>query len=366
MAAELTNQNDHESSTKDRDPLLPVSETLPSTSVETPTKTQAIQLIFGAGGIYASFLYYGSLQEDVFRYTADDGTKFNHVWFLQFLESLANVLFGTMALIIIGVSQNKGWWGGTPNLPKKPFLSTGLTQVCSKGFTSLALANGLSFPVATLAKSGKMAPVMLGSLLLGGATYSLREYLQVMAIIAGTAILSMGKKKSSGDADSSTLGVIFILLALVMDGLTGGVQKKLLSDLKRVNLTPQPYDLMTYTNAFMMLFALIVSVVTVEFSQGLKYCQQNPAVFQLIWKFSLCSAIGQSFIFYTLARFDPLVCSTVTTTRKIFSVILSILLKGHNVSGLGLVGLSLAVGGILSEISRKYNGDKKLKSKTSM
>eukprot|EP00956_Cyclotella_meneghiniana_P012797 scaffold18229_cov73-Cyclotella_meneghiniana.AAC.3 len=150
MAAELTNQNDHESSTKDRDPLLPVSETLPSTSVETPTKTQAIQLIFGAGGIYASFLYYGSLQEDVFRYTADDGTKFNHVWFLQFLESLANVLFGTMALIIIGVSQNKGWWGGTPNLPKKPFLSTGLTQVCSKGFTSLALANGLSFPVATL------------------------------------------------------------------------------------------------------------------------------------------------------------------------------------------------------------------------
>jgi UDP-galactose transporter B1 len=35
----------------------------------------------------------------------------------------------------------------------------------------LALANGLSFPVATLAKSGKMAPVMIGSLILGGASY---------------------------------------------------------------------------------------------------------------------------------------------------------------------------------------------------
>lgn len=136
------------------------------------------------------------MQEDVFRYTTEDGTKFNHVWYLQVLESLANVVFGTIALTIIGLTRNdeKGWWGGTPNLPKKPFLSTGLTQVCSKGFTSLALANGLSFPVATLAKSGKMAPVMLGSLVLGGANYSLREYLQVMAIIAGTAILSMGKK----------------------------------------------------------------------------------------------------------------------------------------------------------------------------
>jgi len=82
-------------------------------------------------------------------------------------------------------------------LPKKPFIATGFTQVCSKGFTSLALANGLSFPVATLAKSGKMAPVMLGSLILGGATYGLRDYLQVLCIIGGTAILSMSKKVSS-------------------------------------------------------------------------------------------------------------------------------------------------------------------------
>ena len=135
-------------------------------------------------------------------------------WYLQVLESLANVIVGTGALLLMGLTGNgygkhtspedgvgsknrKGllwWWGGTPNLPKKPFLSSGFSQVCSKGFTSLALANGLSFPVATLAKSGKMAPVMLGSLLLGGAKYSLRDYVQVLAIIAGTAIVSMNKK----------------------------------------------------------------------------------------------------------------------------------------------------------------------------
>jgi UDP-galactose transporter B1 len=205
MAVELTNQEGGSSSSVII-PLLPIHQKQPSEASEplidnipTSTKRQALQLLFGAGGIYASFLYYGSLQEDVFRYAAQDGTKFNHVWYLQVLESLANVAFGVIALTIIGLTRSdksKGWWGGTPNLPKKPFLSTGLTQVCSKGFTSLALANGLSFPVATLAKSGKMAPVMMGSLILGGATYSLREYLQVLAIIAGTAILSMGKKVS--------------------------------------------------------------------------------------------------------------------------------------------------------------------------
>jgi UDP-galactose transporter B1 len=185
MAVELTNQEGSalNNSSSDKAPILPVHEyERPSSKLSdsadstltASTKKQAAQLLFGAGGIYASFLYYGSLQEDVFRYASDDCTKFTHAWFLQVLESLANVVFGVCALVLIGLTgsdENNGWWGGTPNLPKKPFLTSGMTQVCSKGFTSLALANGLSFPVATLAKSGKMAPVMIGSLILGGATY---------------------------------------------------------------------------------------------------------------------------------------------------------------------------------------------------
>eukprot|EP00580_Thalassiosira_gravida_P003182 CAMPEP_0201618658 /NCGR_PEP_ID=MMETSP0492-20130828/39602_1 /ASSEMBLY_ACC=CAM_ASM_000837 /TAXON_ID=420259 /ORGANISM="Thalassiosira gravida, Strain GMp14c1" /LENGTH=281 /DNA_ID=CAMNT_0048087311 /DNA_START=1 /DNA_END=846 /DNA_ORIENTATION=+ len=262
--------------------------------------------------------------------------------------------------------STRKWWGGTPNLPKKPFISSGFSQVCSKGFTSLALANGLSFPVATLAKSGKMAPVMIGSLILGGATYGMREYLQVLAIISGTAILSMSKKKSA-ESESTTLGVVFILLALVMDGITGGVQKRLLADMKRAKVTPQPYDLMTFTNLFMMIFAILISLSLGEFTKGMSYCSHNPKMFTLIWKFSMCSAVGQSFIFYTVARFDPLVCSTVTTTRKIFSVLLSIVFKGHVIPGKGWAGLALAVSGIISEVVNKVQGSRnRMKSKTSM
>ncbi len=151
-----------------------------------------------------------------------------------------------------------------------------------------------------------------------------------------------------------------------MDGITGGVQKRLLADMKRVKITPQPYDLMTFTNFFMMIFALAISLFWGEFTNGVAYCTQNPEVFSLIWKFSLCSAIGQSFIFYTVARFDPLVCSTVTTTRKIFSVMLSILFKENSIPIQGWMGLLLASGGILSEVVHKaQGGNDKLKSKAS-
>ncbi len=46
----------------------------------------------------------------------------------------------------------------------------------------------------------------------------------------------------------------------------------------------------------------------------------HPEIFEKIVKFSLCSAFGQAFIFFTISNFGPLTCTTVTTTRKVCSV----------------------------------------------
>jgi UDP-galactose transporter B1 len=307
-----------------------------------------VKLLIGAGGIYASFLYYGSLQEDVFRYTSPtDSSTFKAAWFLQVLEALANVVIGFVGMQLMGA---------TPNIPKQMFAISGASQVSAKACTSLALANGLSFPVATLAKSGKMAPVMAGSLLLGGATYSFREYLQVAAIIGGTAIVGLGKKKGGSN---SLLGVLFILGSLVLDGVTAGFQKRLKVETAKAGVKPKPYDFMFWTNLFMMLTALVIAGGLGELTSGVGFCVANPEIMNKVLKFALCSAIGQSFIFYTIANFDPLILSTVTTTRKIFSVLLSIFLKGHSLSLMGWSGIALACAGIMSELQAKAAGKSK-------
>jgi UDP-galactose transporter B1 len=314
--------------------------------------SDSMKLMIGAGGIYAAFLYYGSLQEDVFRFVAADGSAFKQAWFLQVLEAFANVVIG-----FIGMQLS----GPTKGIPLRMFAISGAAQVTAKACTSLALANGLSFPVATLAKSGKMAPVMAGSLLLGGAKYDLREYLQVAAIIGGTAIVSLGKKKGAG-ADSSQMGVVFIVLSLVLDGVTAGFQKKLKTETAKVGVKPKPYDFMFYTNLFMMLTAVVIAGALGEVQTGMAFCTANPEILSKIIKFAVCSAVGQSFIFYTIANFDPLILSTVTTTRKIFSVLLSIFLKGHSLSMVGWSGIGLACSGIVSEMLAKSAASKKTKS----
>ena len=92
------------------------------------------------------------------------------VQLLQLFEAMSCVAVGSVGTYLSGISSK------TPVLP---FAMTGLTQVLAKAFTNMSLMYGLSFPVATLAKSAKAAPVMAGSLILGGAKYKLREYLQV-------------------------------------------------------------------------------------------------------------------------------------------------------------------------------------------
>ena len=72
---------------------------------ETGGLPSAVKLLIGAGGIYAAFLYYGSLQEDVFRYTAADGTQFKQAWFLQVLEALANVVIGFVGMQLTGATK---------------------------------------------------------------------------------------------------------------------------------------------------------------------------------------------------------------------------------------------------------------------
>lgn len=309
-----------------------------------------LQLLIGTGGIYAAFLYYGSLQEDVLTFKSPSGEKFVYSWFLQVLEASANVLLGGTLMVVLERGPRK--------VPQVPYLISGALQVSAKYCTTASMVAGLSFPVATLGKSSKMVPVMFGSLLLGNAKYSFREYVHVALIVGGTAAVSMAGKSKPG-ASSSGVGLAFLIAALACDGIVGGTQKKLKAALAEKGLKEKNFEMQFFTNLYMTLTAIAFAVGMGEFAPGFKFCSDNPKIFVDILKFAACSACGQAFIFYTISNFDPLVCTTVTTTRKVFSVLYSIFAKGHVLNTMGWSGVALACGGILGELEEKYTASKK-------
>jgi len=309
-----------------------------------------LQLMIGAGGIYAAFLYHGSLQEDVLTYKSATGEKFSYSWFLQVLEAAANVVLGGILMVVME--------GGPRAVPQVPYLISGALQVSAKYCTTAAMVAGVSFPVATLAKSSKMVPVMVGSLLLGNAKYSWREYLHVCLIVGGTAAVSMAGKSKPGSS-SSMIGLALLVAALACDGVVGGTQKNLKSKLAEKGLKEKNFEMQFFTNLYMALTAVVFAFALGEVQPGMQFCRDNPAIFWNIMKFAACSATGQAFIFYTISTFDPLVCTTVTTTRKVFSVLYSIFAKGHHLNNQGWAGVAMACGGILGELEEKYTASKK-------
>lgn len=308
----------------------------------------AAKALFGVAGIYFSFMYYGVMQESVTKFQNADGESLGRTWFLQTVEALANVLIGGLGLMLTG------GFAAADALPIKAFGITGATQVCSKAFTTQAMILGVSFPVATLAKSAKMVPVMVGSILISGTSYKLRKYVQVAMIISGTVMVNMSKKKAAGGG-SEAAGLACLAIALICDGVTGGLQDDMKKQYKgrSKGLKLQPYEMMTLTNLSMALIAFVTSLALDQFFGGVAFLLSEPELAMMVLQFAVCSALGQSFIFFTIATFDPLVTTTVTTTRKVFSVLLSIFLHGHAVNGMGWMGITLASLGILGELQEK-------------
>merc|ERR1719326_2256288 len=115
------------------------------------------------------------------------------------MEAAANVILGFVCMIIMEGSR---FGDMMPVAIQAPYLVSGALQVTAKYFTTASMIAGVSFPVATLAKSSKMVPVMVGQLLLGKAKYSIREYLHVALIVGGTAAVSLAGKSKKGQANS--------------------------------------------------------------------------------------------------------------------------------------------------------------------
>ena len=66
----------------------------------------------------------------------------------------------------------------------------------------------------------------------------------------------------------------------------------------------------------------------------------------------MCSAVGQVFIFITIAKFGALTTSLMSLTRKVTTLTASIIIYNHDLSGIQLFGLFVALGAMLMNFVR--------------
>lgn len=270
------------------------------------------------------------------------------------------------------------------------------------GYASLKYVDYITF---TLAKSCKLLPVMLLHVTLFGKRYPWYKYLVVLLVTAGVAVFTLyhpgtSKKATKGAPEgNSMLGLALLGVNLLFDGLTNSTQDHIYKAFR-------PYTgqqmmcglniLATLLTTTYLMFEPFLAVTDVgaffgmkagdagELGRALDFVSRHPGVGWDILGFAACGALGQVFIctstlirlptflppsssplrssfsfsphgsckliqnstVYTLSTFGSLLLVTVTVTRKMLTMILSVVWFGHRLSPMQWVGVALVFGGV--------------------
>lgn len=158
-------------------------------------------------------------------------------------------------------------------------------------------------------------------------------------------------------ASAKWTGVMLLGLFLIFDAFTSQFQSRMFQ--RHVDLSM--VELMFATSAFSTILSAITLIHTHELSPALEFVYEHSEIQLHFFMFSICSTIGQLFIYYTIKNFGAVVFTIIMTTRILLSIALSVILYGHKVSGVGFLGLCLVMAAVLYRIKRKAEGTQLIK-----
>ena len=237
-----------------------------------------------------------------------------------------------------------GFGGGvTGGAPQTQYIGLALTNSIGPACGISALKN-ISYPAQVLAKSCKMVPVMVMGTIFYRKRYSIVEYLATFLIISGVSLFALQKSASQVSSPNAGLGYVLVLINLLFDGYTNSTQDAV----KQAYPTTTAIQLMCWTNMWCALFNSVYMFV-IHSTTGylaITFVREHPRVVLDILMYCLCGAGGQLFIFLTISTFGSLINTTITTTRKFVSILLSVLWNGNALKPAQWVAVALVFGGL--------------------
>lgn len=345
-------------------PAEEIMEKTPKMSKE--PQPSLLKLLTCVGGIYASFLAWAVLQERISTTPyGPDGRVFRASILINTVQAALASLTG---FVYLTVKRR----GGASKYQAAVFPTTkrvqdlALVAICQSvssyfAYSSLAYVDYLTL---LLAKSCKLVPVMLIHTVLYRRTYPMYKYMVVAAITLGVSLFTVlghgGTKKAS--SETTYLGIAYLITNLLLDGFYNTTQDNMFYTSKDLTGAHMMCGLNAATAVLSALF--LASGFTSELRDAAAFISAHPAVLKDVFLFGACGALGQIFIFQTLEAYGSLTLVAVTVTRKMISIVLSVVMFNHRLSHGQYFGAVLVFGGIAVEAAYKIMHDRAAKRKT--
>ncbi|KAF9649927.1 UAA transporter [Thelephora ganbajun] len=242
-----------------------------------------------------------------------------------------------------------------------------ITTAAPFGFAALAY---ISYPAMVLAKSCKLVPVMLMNVVLYRRKFAPYKYLVVALVTTGITSFMLFEKEKKGHKSSGgptkavvsgwaqLIGMGYLLANLLLDGVVNSTQDQIFQTFK-----PTGQQMMLHINLFSTMISTVLSILPLphipvihptdagelELVYAIEFLKTHPDALKALVQFAVTGALGQLFIYETLQHFGSLTLVTVTLTRKLFTMLLSVVVYKHKLTAGQWIGAGIVFAGISVE-----------------
>jgi solute carrier family 35 (UDP-galactose transporter), member B1 len=317
-----------------------------------------------ASGICGCYLYFGVLQERLFTGETRMGATFTLVTACV-TNAFVAILWQT-AVEVIGpgsATKKDSQESRTARLHHRQLFMTSFFYVSAMVCSNEAIQY-VSYPVAVLAKSCKLIPTMLLGQIVEGRRYSHQEWMAAVLISFGIVVFHFSRILESlslvaSDTDvnaketawsNSQFGMALLLFSLLMDGLLSSTQNMLKKHCNGFR-PPTAAETMLYVNLYALVLVIPLSIIQGQWEDGLLTLADaarrgHHVVFWNLLMINLVVGVGQIFIFLTIQLYSSIVVTTITTTRKFLTILLSVWTFGHRFTLLQWAAIAMVFAGL--------------------
>uniref|UniRef100_A0A673KHL7 Solute carrier family 35 member B1 n=1 Tax=Sinocyclocheilus rhinocerous TaxID=307959 RepID=A0A673KHL7_9TELE len=279
-------------------------------------------------GVFVCYFYYGILQETITRgdYShAGKTEKFRYATTLVFIQCVINAAFARLLILVFESS-------------KQDHTRSWLYGMCSLSYLGAMVSSNSALQYVNYPTQVCTALYLRFCLLTARAP-------KVSYIVLLQVVVFMVLKQYTGFPPAG--GALAVWLVLLY--LPTSLRQTLLN------------EKLTYANHLLRKLSLALSFCiavlwTGEVWEFLSFADRYPGIIYNILLF-IIHYDTTTFIFMTVVYFGPLTCSIITTTRKFFTILGSVLLFGNIISPMQWFGTILI---FLGDLHQKYSKNNKI------
>lgn len=304
-----------------------------------------LSLVFHAVGIYTFFLVFGIYGEKLST-TKYNGQKYNSALFPAMLQSLGGILVSKFMMDrekIAAEVNNRAL------IQRYAYLAIlGLASV-QLGFASL---NYLSYPTLIIAKSCKLIPIALMNFLIYRKTLSQKRCVSLALISISVLTFTLFSGQGHSNDGLGILGIPILVASLLLDGVINSIQDYVFEEFK-----VSAFHMMYHISLFRFLISFTIVILTDNLRYSIVFISRAPGVILDLFLYSTFNVLGQGVIYSMVQSHGSMMLTTVNLTRKMFSILLSLAVFGHNIQNIQV----LSIIGVFASIALEMFEPKKAK-----